>query len=86
MVSNVSFNTNGLYDQFDNLDSISQVCENNQENASDTGGLDLKNISHELAKREKKIHDLMSDRQRMKNLLLKAKAAIDSINVKYKNT
>ena len=26
----------------------------------------------------------MSDRQRMKNLLLKAKAAIDSINVKYK--
>jgi hypothetical protein len=39
-----------------------------------------------LAKREKKIHDLMSDRQRMKNLLLKAKAAIDSINVKYKNT
>lgn len=28
----------------------------------------------------------MSDRQRMKNLLLKAKAAIDSINVKYKST
>lgn len=53
---------------------------------SDQGGLDLKNVGQELAKREKKIQDLMSDRQRMKNLLLKAKTAIDSINVKYKAT
>jgi hypothetical protein len=29
MQSSVSFNTNGLYDQFDNLDSISQVYANN---------------------------------------------------------
>ena len=38
-----------------------------------------------MAKRDKKIADLMSDRTKLKNLLKKAKVAIDSINAKYKS-
>ncbi len=48
------------------------------------GGLDLKNVGPELAKRDKKINDLLNDRTKLKNLLKKAKSAIDSINQKHK--
>jgi len=39
-----------------------------------------------LSKRDKKIKDLLDDRVRLKNLLKKAKTAMDSINSKYKTT
>ena len=38
----------------------------------------------EMAKKDKRITDLLSDRTKLKNLLKKAKVAIDSINLKYK--
>jgi len=82
--SSVSFNTGVLYDQFDNMDSISQVMANDQD--SNSGALDLKNVGAEISKRDKKIQDLLSDRQKLKNLLKKAKTAIDSINLKYKGS
>ena len=53
---------------------------------SDSGTLDLQNIGAELSKRDKKIKDLLDDRARLKNLLKKAKTAMDSINFKYKTT
>jgi hypothetical protein len=37
-----------------------------------------------MAKKDKKITDLLSDRTKLKNLLKKAKFAIDSINAKHK--
>jgi hypothetical protein len=41
-------------------------------------------VNLELSKRDKKINDLLSDRTKLKGLLKKAKVAIDSINLKYK--
>lgn len=81
MASSVSLNTEGLYD---NLESISQIGASDQ--MSDSGTLDLQNIGAELSKRDKKIKDLLDDRVRLKNLLKKAKTAMDSINSKYKTT
>jgi len=81
MASSVSLNTEGLYD---NLESISQIGASDQ--MSDSGTLDLQNIGAELSKRDKKIKDLLDDRARLKNLLKKAKTAMDSINSKYKTT
>ena len=81
MASSVSLNTEGLYD---NLESISQIGAGEQ--MSDSGTLDLQNIGAELSKRDKKIKDLLDDRVRLKNLLKKAKTAMDSINSKYKTT
>ena len=81
MASSVSLNTEGLYD---NLESISQIGASDQ--MSDSGTLDLQNIGAELSKRDKKIKDLLDDRARLKNLLKKAKTAMDSINFKYKTT
>ena len=46
----------------------------------------MQNIGTEISKRDKKINELLSDRVRLKNLLKKAKTAIDSINAKYKAT
>jgi len=81
MASSISLNTEGLYD---NLESISQIGASDQ--MSDSGTLDLQNIGAELSKRDKKIKDLLDDRARLKNLLKKAKTAMDSINFKYKTT
>lgn len=82
--SSVSFNTGVLYDQFDNMDSISQI-DNSQQ--SHTGsGIDLQNVGVEINKRDKKIQELQGDRTKLKNLLKKAKSAIDSINQKYKSS
>jgi septal ring factor EnvC (AmiA/AmiB activator) len=64
------------------MDSISQVMGNDQD--SNSGAVDLKNVNTELSKRDKKISDLQSDRTKLKNLLKKAKVAIDSINEKHK--
>jgi len=69
---------------YDNLESISQIGASDQ--MSDSGTLDLQNIGAELSKRDKKIKDLLDDRARLKNLLKKAKTAMDSINFKYKTT
>ena len=44
----------------------------------------MKNISFELEKRDKRINELLSDRIRLKNLLKKAKGALDNINLKYR--
>lgn len=67
------------------MDSISQIGGNDDDSgAGPTGGLDLKNVGAELSKRDKKITDLLSDRTKLKNLLKKAKSAIDSINKKYR--
>jgi len=52
----------------------------NDDRISDSG----QSIAGEMAKRDKKIADLLSDRTKLKNLLKKAKVAIDSINAKYK--
>ena len=80
----MSFNTGVLYDQFDNMDSISQI-DNSQQ--SHTGsGIDLQNVGVEINKRDKKIQELQGDRAKLKNLLKKAKSAIDSINQKYKGS
>ena len=81
MTSTISMNTAALYD---NLESISQVGGSEQNN-SESGTLDLQNIGAEISKRDKKIKDLLDDRVRLKNLLKKAKTAIDSINSKYKS-
>jgi chorismate mutase len=65
------------------MDSISQIEP--QYNYDEGQALDLKNVGAEIQKRDKKIQDLLSDRQKLKNLLKKAKTAIDSINSKYKS-
>ena len=46
--------------------------------------MDLQNVAAEIAKRDQKIKDLLSDRKKLKGLLQKAKVAIDSINNKFK--
>lgn len=85
MASSVSFNTSFLYDQFDNMDSISQAGPNDDDSgAGPTAGLDLKNVGAELSKRDKRITELVHDSKKAKNLLKKAKSIIDSINQKYK--
>lgn len=84
MASSVSLNTAALYD---NLESISQIGMSEQNTYSEIAGggpLDLQNIGAEIAKRDKRIKELLDDRVRLKNLLKKAKTAIDSINSKYK--
>lgn len=85
MASSVSLNTAALYD---NLESISQIGGSEQNTHSDIAGggpLDLQNIGAEISKRDKRIKELLDDRVRLKNLLKKAKTAIDSINSKYKS-
>ena len=84
MTSTVSLNTAALYD---NLESISQIGNSEQNTNSEIGGgpLDLQNIGAEISKRDKRIKELLDDRVRLKNLLKKAKTAIDSINSKYKS-
>lgn len=84
-MSSASFNTGALYDQFDNLDSISQIMGNSEQD-SQSGTIDLKNVGSEIQKRDKKIQDLLADRVKLKGLLKKAKDAIDSINGKCKTS
>lgn len=74
-----------MYDQFDNMDSISQIGGNTDQD-SNSGAVDLNNINSELSKRDKKISELLNDRSKLKGLLKKAKSAIDSINQKYKTS
>ena len=59
------------------MDSISQIGGNTDQDS---------NSNVEVSKRDKKINDLLSDRMKLKGLLKKAKTAIDSINVKYKDS
>jgi chromosome segregation ATPase len=46
--------------------------------------LDLGTITAELRLREKKITELTADKTKLKQLLKKAKDALDSLNTKYK--
>ncbi len=46
----------------------------------------MSNVKTELAVREAKIKELNQDKVKLKNLLKKAKTAIDSINLKYKTS
>ena len=69
-------------DIFKNLDSISQVepeFDSNQLEQFDLGA-----VKYELLAREKKIKDLISEKSKMKGLLKKAKAAVETINSKQK--
>jgi len=80
--STVSFNTSLLYD---NLESISQTGGNTEiEDHPVTASLDLKDVQIEIQKKDRYIGELMTERIRLKNLLKKAKTAIDSVGAKYK--
>jgi hypothetical protein len=46
--------------------------------------LDLKDVQTEIQKKDRYIGELMTERVRLKNLLKKAKTAIDSVSAKYK--
>lgn len=48
--------------------------------------MDLKNVGQEIAKRDKKIQDLMADRNKLKGILKKAKTAVDSMKAKLDQT
>lgn len=80
-MSMVSFNSRMLYDQFQNLDSISQVGEDRE---AQYPSMDLSQMTVEIKLKDQKIKDLQTDRAKLKQLLKKAKVAIDSINGKYK--
>lgn len=84
LTSSVSFNTSTLYDNLDNMDSISQVMAQQAAMEQNDQPIDLSNLTAEIQKRDKKINELMTDRVRFKKLLQKAKTTIDSINKKYK--
>ena len=47
-------------------------------------GINLMQIRETLQSRELKIKQLVADKQKLKGLLVKAKAAISKINTKYK--
>jgi hypothetical protein len=47
-MSSVSFNTGFLIDQFQDMDSISQFMTNNDQDDSNSGAIDLKNVGAEL--------------------------------------
>jgi hypothetical protein len=84
VLSSASYSASALYDELGNLDSISQIDNSHQ---SQTGsGIDLVNVGVEIKKREKKIEELEAARAKLKSLLRKAKAAMDSINQKYKES
>ena len=82
--SSISFNT-GVLREFDNMDSISQVMGASEQD-SNSGAMDLKNVGAEISKRDKKIQDLLADRNKLKSLLKKAKGVLDSITGKYKTS
>lgn len=48
--------------------------------------MDLGSLTVELKLKDQKIKDLQGDKIKLKNLLKKAKVAIDSINGKYKSS
>ena len=50
----------------------------------DAGGIDLGQIKQQLQARESKIKSLISDKKKLKSLLVKAKGAIDEINSEYR--
>jgi hypothetical protein len=81
--SSVSFNTGVLNDQFDNMDSISQVMGASEQD-SGSGAIDLKNVGAEISKRDKRIQELSADRSKLKGLLKKAKGVLDSLNEKHR--
>lgn len=79
-ISSASFNSK-MFDQFKDLDSISQLG-NGQD--LDESGINLGAIKYELQAREKKIRTLHADKLKLRALLKKAKTAIDTINNKHK--
>ena len=82
-MSMTSFNQ-GLYEQFRNLDSISQIGDNSQIHQLGYGGgegeqsLDLGAVKEQLFMKDQKIKELQGNRTKLKTLLKKAKDALDS--------
>lgn len=73
------------YDMFKNLDSISQADQTyNEFDSAQLEQFDLGAVKYELQAREKKIKELINEKSKMKNLLKKAKAAVETINSKQK--
>ena len=79
-ISSASFNSK-MFDQFKDLDSISQLG-NGQD--FDESGINLGAIKYELQAREKKIRSLHAEKLKLRALLKKAKTTIDTINNNYK--
>ena len=71
-----------MFDQFKDLDSISQIGTEDFDESS----INLGAIKFELQAREKKIRALHADKLKLKALLKKAKLAIDTINNKHKQS
>lgn len=64
------------------MDSISQVgTDAEQQNYP---AMDLGQLTVEIKLKDQKIKDLLSDKKKLKSLLMKAKAAIDSSSLKQK--
>ena len=87
-MSSVSFNTRFLEANFG--DSISQAGVSEaigmQEDYSGALMMDLGQQTQELQRRSAKVHSLQSDKLMLKQLLLKAKTALDGLNAKYKGS
>lgn len=68
-----------------NMDSVSQLGLGEVGDSFHDGvGLDLGQIKQQLQSRETKIKSLITDKKKLKSLLIKAKGAIDDINTKYR--
>lgn len=73
------------FDMFKGLDSISQADQAyNEFDSAQMEQFDLGAVKYELQAREKKIKELLSEKSKMKALLKKAKAAVETINSKQK--
>lgn len=66
------------------MDSISQIGDNLAAEVGDH--FDLGGIKEELKKREDKIRELHNEKVKLRNLLKKAKMAIDSSTSKFKSS
>lgn len=84
-MSSISYNSRFM-EQFKGIgDSVSQIgYSNNIDENESIHGMDLSQVHNELVRRESKIRELQTDKQKLKTLLKKAKDAIDSLNGKYK--
>lgn len=75
-----SFNSK-IFDQ--NFDSISQIGDNTQYDTN-SNQIDIGNIHNLIKARDDKIKSLVQEKIKLKNLLKKAKVALDSYGSKTK--
>ena len=90
-MSSVSFNTRFIEANFG--DSISQAGASDAIGMQDdytTSGhammMDLGQLTQELQRRSAKVQSLQQDKLKLKQLLLKAKTALDGLNAKFKGS